>query len=173
MSEPYIQIQNNIVKNIVLLNPNTDYLDPQYIWIALGSNLCTDGTPIQLGVTYDGTNFVSNIVPPTLAQVKADKLDRSITEILAFVNSRYDLEKRVNFLGIYNNAINKGLTNRAAYFQALLDWQNSVYLYSAYVQYTISSMTTVEDVNNFTWDFTTLLNTDPLISYGGAFSITN
>lgn len=174
MTEPYIQIQDNLVINIININPNTDYMDPQYVWVALGINKCTDGTNIQIGkTTYDGTNFISNIPAPTLMEAKLAKLERSVTEILAFVNSRYDLEKRVNFLGIYNNAINKGLTNRAAYFQPLLDWQNSVYLYSAYVQQTIMSLTTIEDVNNFTWDFTALLNSDPLISYGGAFSISN
>lgn len=174
MTEPYIQILDNFVINIVNINPSTSYMDPQYVWVPLGSKKCTDGSNIQIGIsTYNGTDFISNITPLTLAQVKANKLENSVSEILSFVNSRYDLEKRVNFLGIYNNAVNKGLTNRAAYFQALLDWQNSVYLYSAYVQYTITTLTTIEDVNNFTWDFTTLLNTDPLITYGGAFSITN
>jgi hypothetical protein len=174
MSEPYIQILNGVVNNIINVDPNTDYLDPSYTWISLAGKKCTDDTNIQIGITtYEDPNFISNITPLTLQQVKTKKLEQSVTEILAFVNSRYDLEKRVNYLGIYNNAINKGLTNRAAYFQPLLDWQNSVYMYSAYVQYTINNLTTIEDVNNFTWDFTTLLNTDPLITYGGAFSINN
>lgn len=174
MAEPYIQILDGSVINIININSETDYMDPLYTWIALGTKKCTDGTNIQIGLTtYDGTNFISNIPPLSLLQVKMEKLERSVTEILGFVNSRYDLEKRVNYLGIYNNAINKGLTNRAAYFQPLLDWQNSVYLYSAYVQQTIMSLTTIEDVNNFTWDFTTLLNTDPMITYAGAFSISD
>lgn len=174
MSEPYIQIKDGLVVNIILFNHNTDWINPDYVWVPLGSKLCTDSTNIQIGVTtYNGTEFISNIIPLTLQQVKENKLERSISEILAFVNSRYDLEKRVNFLGIYNNAVNKGLTNRALYFQRLLDWQNSVYLYSAYVQYTIANLTTIEDVNNFTWNFTNLSNINPFITYAGAFSITN
>ena len=174
MSQNYIQIYNNQVINIMLINPDTDYMDSVYTWIQLGTNKCTDDTPIQIGITkYDGTNFISNIIGPTLSDAINKKITEFIAGVLGFINTRYDLETRVNFLGIYINAKNKGLVNKAAYFQQLLDWQNNVYLYSAYVQYGISSLINVQDVINYNWDFTTLIASDPLITYRGAFSITD
>jgi hypothetical protein len=171
MSEFYIKIENGLVVNLIIMDPNVDEMDQKYVWIPLGLNKCTDGTPITINkTTYDGTNFISNIIID-INTLKSEKINKFIVEILAFVSSRYDLEKRVNFLGIYNNALNKGLVNRATYFQKLLDWQNEVYTYSAQIQYAIFMLSTINEINLFGWDFTHLIESDPLVSYNGAFSI--
>jgi hypothetical protein len=44
------------VVNTQLLS-STDFQDPAFTWIAIASLLCNDGSNIQIGCTYDGTNF--------------------------------------------------------------------------------------------------------------------
>lgn len=64
MASPHAQIQGGIVVNILLLNAATDYLDPTFTWIDVTGLTCNDGTNIQIGCTYDGTNFIS--IPPVI-----------------------------------------------------------------------------------------------------------
>lgn len=60
----YAKVQNGTVVNIQLVLPG-DYLDPSFTWVSIIRNftnpsentVCSDGSPIQEGCTYDGTNF--------------------------------------------------------------------------------------------------------------------
>jgi hypothetical protein len=36
---------------------STDPQDPNFTWVDLTSLYCGDGSPIQIGCTYNGTNF--------------------------------------------------------------------------------------------------------------------
>lgn len=56
MSRTYAQILAGTVINMIVAQP-TDYFDPAYIWVDLTDLYCIDGSPIQIGCTYDGTNF--------------------------------------------------------------------------------------------------------------------
>jgi hypothetical protein len=58
MPNPYAQIQNGVVVNTVMME-STDYFDPTYTWVPISGLYCQDGSPIQIGCTYDGTNFYS------------------------------------------------------------------------------------------------------------------
>jgi hypothetical protein len=44
------------VVNMQVLSP-TDPQDPAYTWVIITTQTCTDGSVIQIGCTYDGTNF--------------------------------------------------------------------------------------------------------------------
>jgi hypothetical protein len=44
------------VVNTQILSPS-DYQDPAFTWVIITSLFCQDGSPIQIGCTYDGTNF--------------------------------------------------------------------------------------------------------------------
>lgn len=56
MADVYAKIQNGVVINTQMAE-STDYFDPSYTWVIVTSVVCTDGTPVQIGCTYDGTNF--------------------------------------------------------------------------------------------------------------------
>jgi hypothetical protein len=57
----YAKILNGLVINMQLCQP-TDYFDPAYIWVQITTQVCTDGSPIQIGcTTTDNVNFN----PPT------------------------------------------------------------------------------------------------------------
>lgn len=64
MPSIYAKIQNGVVINMQMME-TTDTFDPTYTWIAIiitnqvPSPICTDGSQVQIGCTYDGTNFTS------------------------------------------------------------------------------------------------------------------
>jgi len=54
----YAKISNGLVVNIQLALP-TDYFDPAFTWVVIDGLLCVDGmNAIQIGCSYDGTNFI-------------------------------------------------------------------------------------------------------------------
>jgi len=55
----YAKIQNNIVVNTQVME-STDIMDPNFIWVDVTIVKCPDGSGIQIGCTYDGTNFGPN-----------------------------------------------------------------------------------------------------------------
>ena len=62
MIDTYAKIDNtNTVINMQLAS-QSDYFDPAYTWVICTSLYCTDRTPIQIGCTYDGTNFYPPVI---------------------------------------------------------------------------------------------------------------
>lgn len=62
---PHAQIMMNgstgTVVNTLMLNIG-DVPDKSYIWVPLTNPIGSDGIPIQIGSSYDGTNFTTTIV---------------------------------------------------------------------------------------------------------------
>jgi len=58
MPNVYAKIQNGVVINTQMCL-STDCFDPSYTWIVLTTQVCTDGSIVQISCTYDGTNFYS------------------------------------------------------------------------------------------------------------------
>jgi hypothetical protein len=56
MNQVYAKILNGIVVNMQIAT-STDYFDPTYVWVVITTQVCTDGSAVQTGCTYDGTNF--------------------------------------------------------------------------------------------------------------------
>jgi hypothetical protein len=56
MNQTYAKIQNGIVINTQIA-ASGDYFDPTFTWVVIDSISCTDGSPVQIGCTYDGTYF--------------------------------------------------------------------------------------------------------------------
>lgn len=54
--DTYAKIQNGIVVNTQIAS-STDTFDSAFIWIIITNLTCIDGTGIQIGCSYDGTNF--------------------------------------------------------------------------------------------------------------------
>jgi hypothetical protein len=64
MPNIYAKIQGGVVVNMQMML-TTDVFDPAYTWVMVtvtnyvASPTCTDGSPVQTGSTYDGTNFTA------------------------------------------------------------------------------------------------------------------
>ena len=56
MNYIYAKIQNGIVLNMQVCS-TTDYFDSNFTWVLITTQVCTDGSPVQINCTYDGTNF--------------------------------------------------------------------------------------------------------------------
>jgi hypothetical protein len=58
MPSTYAKIQSGAVVNIQMM-VSTDVFDPAFVWVNLTATslYCADGTAIQIGTLYDGTNF--------------------------------------------------------------------------------------------------------------------
>lgn len=56
----FAQIEANIVVNTIVASP-IDIFDPSYIYIDVTNITCADGSPVQIGCSYDGTTFNSPI----------------------------------------------------------------------------------------------------------------
>jgi hypothetical protein len=56
MPTTYAKIQSGSVVNIQVCQ-STDFMDPSFTWVEIDGLICNDGSPIQIGCTYDGTNF--------------------------------------------------------------------------------------------------------------------
>lgn len=69
MNDTYAKIDMNnpgngvgTVINTQVINPSVDFLDPNFTWVNVNVLYCIDSSSIQIGCTYDGTNFYQ--VPP-------------------------------------------------------------------------------------------------------------
>jgi hypothetical protein len=58
MTNVYAKIQNGSVINMQVAQL-TDYFDPAFTWVQITTQTCTDGSPVQIGCTYDGSNFTA------------------------------------------------------------------------------------------------------------------
>ena len=57
MASVYAKIENGTVVNMQMAE-STDVFDTAFTWIQITTQTCTNGSPVQIGCTYDGTNFI-------------------------------------------------------------------------------------------------------------------
>jgi hypothetical protein len=58
MPDIYAQIDDTSTVVNLIMAKSTDPFDPAYTWVIVTNRYCADGvSPIQIGCTYDGTNF--------------------------------------------------------------------------------------------------------------------
>jgi hypothetical protein len=58
----YAKVQTGYVVNVQECQP-TDYLDPNYVWVDVAGQVCTDGSPVEIGCAYDGASFTAPAAP--------------------------------------------------------------------------------------------------------------
>jgi len=105
MINNYAKIQSGKVVNIQLVK-DSDFFDPNYLWIVIDNVLCTDDSPVQKDCTYDGHNFVSALTTP---QVK--KFDSKLC-----IKMLYET--------FNNQTVFFDLAPYWALLQTLIEWQN-------------------------------------------------
>lgn len=105
------------------------------------------------------------IAPVILASVAIQKnLSQFQTALQTFISSHYSTDVRINFIGLYENAILNGLTDRKAYVAQLFIWQNLIIAYAATYIAAIKAMTDSSIIAATTWDFSSLAAADPILS---------
>lgn len=157
-----------IVVNVQMLDSD-DLLDPNFTWVDI-SNLSPRP---DIDWTYDGANFTSPIAPPNLSQLKYLAALKYKSDMQAFVDARYDLITRMNFMMMAFMANQAGRTNQLAYITPLLNWSNAIILYSSQVTGQIMAAANNGALAAITWDFTTLGASDPHLSLMTAIQISN
>lgn len=53
----YAQIEAGLVLNTQMIQ-SSDALDPSFVWVDVTGLMCSDGSPIEPGCSYDGANFI-------------------------------------------------------------------------------------------------------------------
>lgn len=110
--------------------------------------------------------------PIILASVAIQKnISQFQTALQAFISAHYTTDTRLNFIGLYENAILNGLIARQAYIAQIFVWQNSIIAYAATYIAAIKAMTDSSLIASTVWDFTALAASDPLLSPMAAIQI--
>ncbi len=163
----YAKIDSGIVVDVQLLEAEDDK-DPAFVWEDL-----TDIKPQpSVGWSFDGTNYAPPpIAVPVLSVAKAQNISSFRDAMQAFVDSRYPLDIRFNFIAIYINAQQNGLTNRMAYVSRIFPWMNATIAYAAQYVGSVQAGNDPATVVAKTWDFSTLIDSDPLITPIAAIQI--
>jgi hypothetical protein len=95
---------------------------------------------------------------------KAAKTQKFIQVTADFGESRYSLDRQQILSVLRSEARFDGLVNRANYIGKLLDWMNQVLNYYDMKNAELQALTTRDEVAAFAWDFTNLVNSDPLVT---------
>lgn len=99
-----------------------------------------------------------------LQLAKQENMQMARVALQAFVDSRYSLDTRFNFMALYTLANLSGLSARATYVAQLFTWaQACVYSAVAYSA-TVSACTTPAQVVALAPSFTALVASDPLVN---------
>ena len=166
----YAQIKENIVTNIL-------YVTDSSVLNSFDSDFSYDDITNVSPVPGVGWTYVSSGVytAPTISVSVAIQKNLSQFQLAlqAFISSRYVTDVRLNFIGMYENAILNNLTNRQAYIAQLFVWQNLIIEYAATYIATVKAMTDSNAILATTWDFSSLAAADPLLSPMAAIQINN
>lgn len=162
-----------LVKNGVVLN--VVKADQDFVDSAISRGYCdqavpADGVVANIGDVYSNSAFSS---PETLAAAKAARLLDLKTSVQSWIDGRYDMPTRMNFLVIYTLAKDDLLVNRAAYIKPLLTWANSIISFSGTHAAAISALESVAAVKAYQWDFSALEASDPKLTLLAAIQIAN
>lgn len=89
----------------------------------------------------------------------------------AYGESRYSQADEMRLKHAYNRAKHEGLTNRAAYVKAVLEWEDALFIDYAGRIGAVDAAATHDDVFAVSLDFSNNDATDPLVSVAVAKSI--
>lgn len=160
-------VKDGLVVNIIRAD-NTDFLDSLVGLGEIDSYLLTDDTT-QIGDTV--TAGVITRTLPLLAVAKATKLSDFNTAVQDYLDLHYPFRTRIQLFNLYTLSRLDGLTNRAAYLQACIDWINSTMDYSVQFATHVNAQVDSASVIDLTWDFTGIAVSDPHINLGTAIQI--
>lgn len=163
----YALVTSNVVQNVIVA-------DEEFVaGISADYSVIVEIAPEvqrpQIGWSYTGGVFLdpSN----TLAGAKAKKLTEFNDALQAYLDSRYSLLTRMQFMNLFVMAKFDGLIHREAYLRPMMDWTNSIITYAGTVVTDIKSKATVQDVVSYTWNIPDNTLPDPALSLAAAVLI--
>ena len=165
----YALIKNTCVINVVEATP--EFIDFLTISGSIDSVVDLTGIPTPaIGDKYIAGEFVTGATKAKAIQFRAEQLKN---ELRTYVDSKFDLATRQNFIVLFILAKEDGLTNRLAYLRPLIDWAKQVISFSAQQLALMQSLATADDVMDFTWSFEELEHTAPSVTLAAAVQILN
>jgi len=105
---------------------------------------------------------VVEYVPPSppLDELKQQKLRQLKQELQNFIYSHYDQGTQASFTALYQQAKEQNNTDTLSQIQKVWDWINSVLNYYYSVKNTIKNVTTQDELNGITWNWSTVEETE-------------
>lgn len=110
---------------------------------------------------------------PELPTFKAQRKDVIRRDMLSYVNGKYDPTTFAILNSLDADALDSGLTNRAAYIDDMRDWIISLIQQQDTYGAAIDACTTWEAIEAIVWDFSSFESSDPGITPSGALAITD
>lgn len=164
-------LANDVYNRSVVLNSNG--ITDAYTITDSAGNSFELGFPIGTDISqvYASINGYETI--PTLPIAIADKIADFQTALQDFINSRYSIDVRFNFMALYVNAQQNLLVNRLAYISQIFTWTSSVITYASTFVASVNASPNIAAVAALKWNFSTLSNSDPKISPMAAIQILN
>lgn len=156
-----INIDNNKIVNVIIASSD-DVFDPAFLWDDISGVVPKpqiDWTYVLPGIYTAPAAPVVSI--PDAIQINLAKFQLAMQE---FIESRYSTIVRMNFIGIYLNAVINNLSNRQAYIGPLFVWQNSIIEYASTYMATVRALTDSATIASTVWDFSALASSDPGLS---------
>jgi hypothetical protein len=111
------------------------------------------------------------VIPEGLPVKKARILEEFDVATKQFIKSRYSLERQVSLSLIRSDARFDNKTNRYAYVSGAVNWVNQVLYYHFMKNYEFEAATTIDELDQISWDFSELELADPDISIETAMGI--
>lgn len=128
-------------------------------------------TIVQPHHRWGGAGWV--LIELDLFQVKKNKIDVLANETTSRLRSSYPVDSVDSLNVILDDAVEQGLPNRAAHVRSKNAWGVEVLQFYADQRSTIGALTTFADVYAYTWDFSSIMEVDPMITISSALAIVN
>lgn len=103
---------------------------------------------------------------------KIKKMVLLASTVQDFIESKYNLTARQQFLALYILGKIDGLTTRTNYIRPGIDWINAIFAYAVSAGIAIQALTTIEAVTAFTIDVAGAVGANPNLTLAAAGGIT-
>ncbi len=143
---------------------------------SMSSTLYRDG-----GIQVDGVSqedleaalaaYMSNLEAYLLQPAREHKNNTISQQANSYIEEYYPSFRRELFIALAEEARNTGLTNRLNYINQLLTWVKTVVGLVISAETTLESETTLDDIENYSVDFSVFDATNPNITVKGALAI--
>ena len=143
---------------------------------SMSSALYRDG-----GIQVDGVSqedleaalatYMSNLEAYLLQPARESKNNTISQQANFYIEGYYPSFRRELFIALAEEARNTGLTNRLNYINQLLTWVKTVVALVISAETALESETTLDDIQNYSVDFSVFDATNPNITVKGALAI--
>lgn len=143
-----------------------DYVKPVEDTRTLMTQAELDAVEAALQADFDSINNSR-----LLTRAKTEKVTALSMQFNGFILQRYAQHRQASLTMLYQKALADGQANRAAYIKQAIDWIEGVLDIYYTVRDQVVALADISSVESFTYDFSALEATDPMITLEQAVSI--